>query len=129
MERGRKTTEAEYEQRIVEATEMILYQRLNYVEFRKQAAKRFGISERSAENIWADIKDRIKKKFKEEQDTLIEAQVERYFDLLQRCKNTGNRRVEKEVLDSLTKLYGLDVKKIDLTTDGQPIQVNINLTE
>lgn len=127
--KGRKTTEVEYEQRIVEATEMILYERMNYVQFRVQASKKYGITERQAESIWSDVKNRIKAKFKDEQDTLIEAQVERYFDLLQRCKSTGNRRIEKEVLDSLTKLYGLETKKIDVTSNGEPISININLTD
>jgi hypothetical protein len=36
---GRKSTEASYEERIPEALEMILYKKLNYVEFRVQGSK------------------------------------------------------------------------------------------
>ena len=129
MKRGRKSTVAGYEERIPEAINMILYEKLNSVEFREQGAKKWGITERSCDNIWKDCKERIKKRFEEETEEIIAAQLARYFDLLKRCKENNNKRVEKEVLDSLTKLYGLETKKIDITSDGQPVQININLTE
>jgi hypothetical protein len=53
--------------------------------------------------------------------------VERYFDLLVRARQDNNKRVEREVLDSITKLYGLEQKKIDITSNGENISVNIIL--
>jgi hypothetical protein len=126
---GRKSTEASYEERIPEAFQMILYERLNSIEFRKEASKRFGISERAADSIWSEVKTRIKKRFEDESEEILQLHLQRYFDLLQRAKESGNRRVEREVLDSLTKLYGLETKKLDITSNGEQISININLQD
>ena len=48
---------------------------------------------------------------------------------MQRCREGNNKRVEAEVLRDITKLYGLDIKRVDLTTGGEPISININLTD
>lgn len=126
---GRKTTAIEYEDRIPEAMEMILYKKLNYVEFRVQGSKKWGISERMAENIWKDTKDRLKARFAEKEEEIISEQLSRYFDLLDRAREANNKRVEREVLADISKLYGLEQKKIDVTSNGQPISININLND
>ena len=125
---GRKSTIVEYSEKLTEALELILYKRLTSGEFRTTFSKMYGVSERTADSTWKRCKDIIAERFKEEQGVLIEQQVERYFDLLIRARQDGNKRVERETLDSISKLYGLDaVKKIDITTDGNPISVNIIL--
>lgn len=126
---GRKSTEVSYEERIPEAIEMMLYDKLNFVEFREQGAKRWGITERASASIWADVKTRLKARFEQKTDEIIEEQLQRYFDLLRRSRENGNKRVEREVLADLTKLYGLETKKVDITSSGQPISININLTD
>jgi hypothetical protein len=126
---GRKSNTSTYEQRIPEAMEMILYEKLNATEFREKGAKRWGISERSAEDIYKVTKERIKARFEEKSDEIISEQLQRYFDLLTRCRESGNRRVEREVLADLNKLYGLEQKKIDITSAGQPVSININLND
>jgi hypothetical protein len=126
--KGRKTTEVEYEERLVRVFEMMLYERLNSIEFRNKASKEFGITTRQADNLWRDAKDRLKLRFEDEREELLSAQIERYFDLLNRCRLSNNRRVEKEVLDSLTKLFGLEsASKVDITSGGEPININIVL--
>ncbi len=127
--KGRKTNVVNYEQRIPEAIEMMLYEKLNYVEFREQGAKRWGISERQSENIWKDVKERLQNRFEQKSEEIINEQLERYFDLLRRAREGGNKRVEREVLADLNKLYGLELKKIDVTSGGQPVSININLTD
>jgi hypothetical protein len=87
----------------------------------------YDVSERTADATWKRCKDIIAERFKEEQGALIEQQVERYFDLLVRARQDNNKRVEREVLDSITKLYGLEQKKIDITSNGENISVNIIL--
>lgn len=126
---GRKSTVAGYEERIPQAFEWILYEKLNSIEFRERGAKEWGISERAVDSIWADCKLRIKKRFEEQQEEIISEQLQRTFDLLKRSREAGNRRVEAEVLRDLSKLYGLDTKKIDITSAGEPISININLTD
>jgi hypothetical protein len=77
--------------------------------------------------MWYDARKRLKERHTGEQEEILQDQLTRLYDLLNRCRESGNRRVESEVLRDLTKLYGLEVKKIDLTTDGNPISVNIIL--
>lgn len=124
---GRKSNESVYEQRIPEAMHMLLYEKLNAKEFREIGAKRWGISERAAESLLAEVKERIKARFEDQSDQIIADQLARYFDLLSRCRETGNKRVEREVLADINKLYGLEQKKLDITSNGEPISININL--
>jgi hypothetical protein len=126
---GRKSTVASYEERIPQAFEWILYEKINSIEFRERGAKEWGISQRAVDSIWADCKERIKKRFEEESEEILTQQLQRSFDLLKRCRETNNRRVEAEVLRDISKLYGLDTRKIDIQSGGQPISININLTD
>jgi hypothetical protein len=126
---GRKSNIATYEERIPEALEMILYEKLSYTEFRQQGAKRWGITERAAESVWKDCKDRLKARFDEKTEEIISEQLSRYFDLLTRSRLDNNKRVERETLADINKLYGLEQRKIDITSNGEPISININLTD
>lgn len=125
---GRKSTVVDYEDKITEAMELILYKRLSSGEFRTTFSKTYNVSERSADAMWKKCKDILKQRFVDEQNELIEQQLARYFDLLERARESGNRRVEREVLQDLSKLYGLEQpKKLDITSDGSPISINIVL--
>jgi hypothetical protein len=126
---GRKTNVASYEDRIPEAMEMILYKKLSYNEFRTEGAKKWGISERHSENIWKDCKERLLKRFEEKSEEIISEQLSRYFDLLDRARADNNKRVERETLADINKLYGLEQRKIDVTTNGQPITISIQLDQ
>lgn len=126
---GRKSNIATYEERIPEAMEMILYEKLSYTEFRQQGAKKWSITERAAETIWKDVKDRLKARFEEQTEEIISEQLSRYFDLLTRARADNNKRVERETLADINKLYGLEQRKIDITSNGEPISINIQLTD
>jgi vacuolar-type H+-ATPase subunit H len=127
---GRKTNIAQYEERMTEVFEMILYRKLSWTEFRKEASELFGITQRQAEDLYKDARERLKERFTQEREEILSEQLNRYFDLLTRCRESGNRRVEAEVLRDLNKLYGLDQPvKVDITSGGNPISININLTE
>ena len=126
---GRKTNTANYEERIPEAFEMILYEKLSYNEFRTEGAKRWGISERQSENVWKDVKDRLQKRFNEKTEEIIADQLSRYFDLLHRARLDNNKRVERETLADINKLYGLEQRKIDITSGGEPITINIKIDD
>lgn len=130
MSAGRKTNVIEYEQQIERAFELMLYEKKSYTEFREIASKEFGISQRQAENVWKDVRNRLKERFAQNQEEILQEQLNRLYDLLNRCRLSGNRRVESEVLRDISKILGLEApKKVDLTTDGQPISININLTD
>jgi hypothetical protein len=126
---GRKTNTAIADVRMAEAFEMILYEKLAYTEFRERGAKRWGITERAAENVWKDAKNRLKARFEEKTEEIISEQLSRYFDLLERARKDGNKRVERETLADINKLYGLEQRKIDITSNGDPISINIKLTD
>lgn len=125
---GRKTNEAQYEERMTEVFEMVLYKKLSFTEFRSQAAEKFGITTRQAETLYKDARDRLKERFAQERDEILNEQLGRLYSLLDRCREAGNRRIEAEVLRDLNKIYGLDqAVKVDLTSGGNPISININL--
>jgi hypothetical protein len=124
---GRKTNVAQYEERMVDVFEMILYKKLSYTEFRSQAAEMFGITQRQAESLYKDARDRLKERFEQQREEILSEQLGRLYDLLYRCREAGNRRVEAEVLRDLNKIYGLDQPvKVDITSAGEPIKININ---
>jgi hypothetical protein len=130
MNVGRKTNVSQYEERMTEVFEMILYTKLSFTEFRKEASIKFDITQRQAENLYKDARERLKERFTQEREEILSEQLNRYYDLLTRCRESGNRRVEAEVLRDLNKLYGLDQPvKVDITSGGNPISININLTE
>jgi hypothetical protein len=127
---GRKSNVAQYEERMVEVFEMVLYKKLSFTEFRSQAAEKFGITTRQAETLYKEARERLKERFEQQRDEILSEQLGRLYDLLDRCREAGNRRVEAEVLRDLNKIYGLDQPvKVDLTSGGQPISININLTD
>jgi len=127
---GRKSNVAQFEERMEEVFEMVLYKKLSFTEFRSQAAEKFGITTRQAETLYKEARERLKEKFDQQRDEILSEQLGRLYDLLDRCREAGNRRVEAEVLRDLNKIYGLDQPvKVDLTSGGQPISININLTD
>jgi hypothetical protein len=128
MKQGRKSTEIEYEQKLVRAYELMVYHKKSYVEFRDIISKEFEITTRAAENIWFDCKNRLKEKFNQEREEIVNEQLLRYFDLLQRARDEKNKRIEVEVLRDLTKLYGIDApQKIDVLSGGEKLSINIVL--
>lgn len=126
---GRKTTEVEQFERIEEALELMLYKKLSTQEFRVTFSKMYGVTERTADNIWAKCKQILKDRFTEKTEEIISEQLSRYYDLLDRARRDNNKRVERETLADINKLYGLEQKKIDITSGGNPISINIQLED
>jgi uncharacterized protein YcbK (DUF882 family) len=128
--KGRKTNEVQFEQIMERVFYLMLYEHLSYDEFKNAAAKEFDISTRQAENLWMEGRKRLKERYKQNQDEILESHLNQLYDLLRRCRDSNNRRVEKEVLDSIAKIHQLEgAKKIDVTSGGQPISININLND
>jgi len=130
MAKETKATVMEYEDRMTRVFEAMLYEKKSYTEFKEQISKEFGITQRQAENMWADARKRLKERYSQEQEEILQEQLNRYHDLLMRARDSGNRRVEREVLADMNKLYGLESpKKVDITSAGEQISININLGE
>jgi uncharacterized protein YcbK (DUF882 family) len=124
---GRKTDEIEFESVMSRVFELMLYEHLSYREFATKAAKEFNISERQAERLWKEARERLKERYSQNQEEILENHLNQLYDLLKRCRDDNNKRTEKEVLDSIAKIHQLEVKKVDVTSGGQPISININL--
>lgn len=127
--KGRKTDELEFESVMSRVYEMMLYEHLSYREFATKAAKEFKISERQAERLWKEARTRLKERYTQNQDEILENHLNQLYDLLKRCRDENNKRTEREVLADIAKIHQLEVKKVDVTSNGQPISININLTD
>jgi len=127
--KGRKTDELEFESVMSRVYEMMLYEHLSYREFATKAAKEFDISERQAERLWKEARTRLKERYTQNQDEILENHLNQLYDLLKRCRDERNKRVEREVLQDIAKIYSLETKKVDITSNGQPISININLND
>lgn len=127
MGKGRKTNEIEFESIMSRVFEMMLYEHLGYDEFASKASKEFGVTIRQAENYWAEARKRLKERYTQKQDEILENHLNQLYDLLKRCRDERNKRVEREVLSDIAKIFQLETKKIDITSNGQPISININL--
>ena len=125
---GRKSNELEYEQKMTRVFELIVYEKKSYTEFRDIVSKEFDITTRASENMWQDCRNRLKERFSQEREEILSEQLNRLYDLLNRSRLSGNRRIEAEVLRDISKIYGLDQPvKVDVTSGGNPINLNIIL--
>ena len=127
---GRKSNELQYEEKMVRVFELIVYEKKSFTEFRDIASKEFEVTTRTAETMWTDCRNRLKERFSQEREEILSEQLNRLYDLLNRSRLSGNRRVEAEVLRDISKIYGLDQPvKMDITSGGNPISININLDQ
>ena len=125
---GRKTDELEFEARMSRVYDMMLYEHLGYNEFAERASKEFGVSVRQGENLWAEARKRLKERYTQNQEEILENHLNQLYDLLKRCREDRNKRVEREVLADIAKIHSLEgTKKIDITSNGQQINLNIVL--
>jgi hypothetical protein len=125
---GRKTDELEFESRMSRVFEMMLYDHLGYTEFAEKAAKEFNISVRRAEDLWSEARRRLKERYQQNHDEILENHLNQLYDLLKRCREERNKRVEREVLADIAKIHSLEgTKKVDITSNGQSINLNIIL--
>jgi hypothetical protein len=127
--KGRKTDELEFEQVMERVFYMMLYEHISYREFATKAAKEFQITERQGERLWKEARERLKERFKNNQEEILENHLNQLYDLLKRCRDDNNKRTEREVLADIAKVYQLEIKKVDITTNGQPITISINLDQ
>ena len=77
--------------------------------------------------MWKEARVRLKERFQRNSDEILEDHLNQLYDLLHRCREERNKRVEREVLADIAKIYSLETKKVDITSNGQPISININL--
>jgi hypothetical protein len=125
-----KSTVSQMEERMERVYELMLYEHLSYNEFKEKASKEFGITTRMAENYWKEARVRLKERFERNSEEILQDHLNQLYDLLKRSRDDNNKRTEREVLADIAKIMGLEAtKKVDLTSNGQAIAININVTE
>ena len=129
MPKENQVNELQAEERMNRVFEMMLYEHLSWNEFRTKAAREFNITPRQAENLWKEARTRLKERFQQNNDEILENHLNQLYDLLKRAREDNNKRVERETLADIAKIHQLEVKKVDVTSNGQPIAININITE
>lgn len=129
MPKENKSTAIEMEERMVRVFEMMLYEHLSFNEFKEKAAKEFNITARMAENYWKEARIRLKERFSRDTEEILQDHLNQLYDLLKRAREDNNKRVERETLADIAKIHQLEVKKVDVTSNGQPIAININIAE
>jgi len=127
MSKEEKSNELQFESRMNRVFEMMLYDHLSWNEFRTQASKEFKITPRQSENLWKEARTRLKERFSQNQEEILENHLNQLYDLLRRCRDDNNKRTEREVLADIAKVQGMERTKVDITSGGQPIQINIKL--
>lgn len=129
MSKENKSTAIIKEERMVRVFELMLYEHLSYDEFKKKAAEEFDITARQAENYWKEARIRLKERFDRNSEEILQDHLNQLYDLLKRAREDNNKRVERETLADIAKIHQLEVKKLDVTSNGQPIAININIAE
>jgi hypothetical protein len=127
MAKESKVNDLQFEERMNRVYELMLYEHLSYREFASKASKEFKISERQAENLWKEARTRLKERFQRNSEEILQDHLNQLYDLLKRARDDNNKRVERETLADIAKIHSLETKKVDVTSNGQPISININL--
>lgn len=125
---GRKTSGPQYQQRLNEALELILYKGYGFEEFTKQYAKMYNVSTRTAGKVWSACKKILAERSVLKHEEIIANQMNRYMDLLERARLDGNKRVERETLWDMSRIMGLDQRRVDITSNGEKLDIKINLS-
>jgi hypothetical protein len=116
------------QQRLNEALELILYKGYGFDEFVKQYANMYNVSQRTAQKVWVACKQILKDRSALKHEEIIANQMNRYIDLLERARLDGNKRVERETLWDMSRIMGLDQRKVDITSNGEKLDIKINLS-
>jgi hypothetical protein len=125
---GQKANGPQQQQRLNEALELILYKGYGFEEFTKEYAKMYNVSVRTAQKVWVAVKNILKERSVQKQDEIIANQMARYLDLLESARLDGNKRVVRECLWDMSRIMGLDQRKVDITSGGEAISIKINLS-
>ena len=125
---GRKSTEYAFSKRMEEAMELVLYKNLSQKEFRFTYSKLYNVGQNTADKVFKKVKEILRERSLQKQEEIIANQMQRYIDLLERAREDGNKRVERECLWDISRISGLDQRKVDITSNGEKLDIKINLS-
>jgi hypothetical protein len=125
---GYKQRGPQAQQRLNEALEIILYKGYGHDEFCKVYAEMYNVSARTAQKVWVAVKKILAERSALKHEEIIANQMNRYMDLLERARLDGNKRVERETLWDMSRIMGLDQRRVDITSNGEKLDIKINLS-
>jgi len=82
MPKENQVNELQAEERMNRVFEMMLYEHLSWNEFRTKAAREFNITPRQAENLWKEARTRLKERFQQNNEEILENHLNQLYDLL-----------------------------------------------
>ena len=107
------------EQRIFinESIRVILDQHMSYTDYVYYCkTHEFSISAPQANEYWLKVWSLIKKKFELEKDKLILKHLQKYWDIYDQARTTGDLGNARQVLNDIVKLQGLaEAEKVHIT--------------
>ena len=78
--------------------------------------------------MWSACKKILADRSALKHEEIIANQMNRYMDLLERARLDGNKRVERETLWDMSRIMGLDQRRVDITSNGEKLDIKINLS-
>ncbi len=118
---GKKSTKAEYNERLSYTAKLIGEGKYRY-QIVEILTTQYDISVAMADKYIGDVYENARESYKNSGEDLLA----RYNELYQKAIDDDNKKLAKEILDSITKLT--QVKKVDVTTNGESINYSINFT-
>lgn len=125
VKRPKKATNAEIEERLREVRALVLGS-TSYPEILRYAATRWGVSQRQTDYYLARIRDEFKAQATRDTEVNYAAAVHRLEDYIRRAIKDGDRKAELAGMRELHKLQGLHINRVDVTTNGEKIELVID---
>jgi hypothetical protein len=82
----------------------------------------------TADKVFNKVRNILKERSLLKQEEIIANQLQRYMDLLNAALEDGNKRVARECLWDISRIQGLDQRKVDITSNGEKLDIKINLS-
>lgn len=113
---GKKSNRVEYNQRLLYTAKLIGEgkQRYQIVDILTET---YGISIQMADKYIGEVYQSVRENSKD----IAEQLITQYNELYQSALQDGNKKLSKEILDSIAKMTIMRDQKLDITTGGQPI--------
>lgn len=117
-----KMNEAEKEEFMKESLKQILDNHLSYTEYWR-LCKEKGLSKSQANHYWLRIWSIVKRKFELEKDKLVSKHLQKYWDIHDKAKESGDLNTARQTLNDIAKMMGMnEPDKVHVT--GTSIKLN-----
>ena len=88
----------------------------------------FGYKQSYAYEIVREARIKIADVYKNWNENALEEAIADLDEQKEKALKEGNSKLVLEITKEINKISGLYIQKVDVTSAGQPIQININLS-